>query len=72
LIAGHTDNTGDFDANLKLSTERAQAVTNELVTKYGVKSEQLKAYGDGQTSPVATNKTDEGKAKNRRVEIVEL
>jgi len=72
LIVGHTDNTGDFDANLKLSTERAQTVMNELVTEYAVKSEQLKACGDGQTAPVATNKTDEGKAKNRRVEIVEL
>ena len=71
IIVGHTDNTGDFDANLKLSLERAQAVTNELVSKYGVNAEQLKAYGDGQTAPVASNSTKEGKAKNRRVEIVE-
>lgn len=71
LIVGHTDNTGDFHANIKLSLARAQAVMNELVSKYFVKAEQLKAYGDGQTSPVATNRTDEGKAKNRRVEIVE-
>ena len=71
IIVGHTDNTGDFDANLKLSMERAQAVMNELVSKYSVKAEQLKAYGDGQTAPVATNSTDEGRAKNRRVEIVE-
>ena len=71
LIVGHTDNTGNFDANIKLSLERAQSVVNELVSKYAVKADQLKAYGDGQTAPVATNKTDEGKAKNRRVEIVE-
>ncbi len=71
VIVGHTDNTGDFDANIKLSMERAKAVMNELVSKYSVKAEQLKAYGDGQTAPVTTNKTDEGKAKNRRVEIVE-
>jgi len=71
LIVGHTDNTGDFDANIKLSLERAQSVVNELVSKYAVKADQLRAYGDGQTAPVATNKTDEGKAKNRRVEIVE-
>ncbi len=71
IIVGHTDNTGDFEANLKLSQERADAVKNELVSKYSVKSEQLKTYGDGQTAPVATNSTDEGKAKNRRVEIVE-
>ena len=72
LIVGHTDNTGNFDANLKLSSERAQTVMNALVSKYSVKAEQLKAYGDGQTAPVATNLTDEGKAKNRRVEIVKL
>ncbi len=71
LIVGHTDNTGDFESNIKLSMERAQAVVNELVSKYSVKAEQLKAYGDGQTAPVATNSTDGGKARNRRVEIVE-
>lgn len=71
LIVGHTDNTGDFDSNLKLSFERAKAVMNELVSKYSVKAEQLKAYGDGQTAPITTNNTEEGRAKNRRVEIVE-
>jgi len=71
IIVGHTDNVGDFEANLKLSKERSEAVKNELVSKYSVKAEQLIAYGDGQTAPVATNSTDEGKAKNRRVEIVE-
>ena len=70
IIVGHTDNTGDFEANLKLSKARADAVMNELVTKYSVKAEQLKAYGDGQTAPIANNSTKEGKAKNRRVEIV--
>jgi len=72
LIVGHTDNVGDFDANLKLSQDRAVAVLNELVSKYGVKKDQLKAYGDGSTAPIATNKTKEGRAKNRRVEIVAL
>ena len=71
LIVGHTDNVGDFNANLKLSQERAQAVMNELISKYRVKAEQLKAYGDGSTAPVASNSTNDGKAKNRRVEIVE-
>ncbi len=70
LIVGHTDNVGNFDANLKLSKNRAVAVLNELVQKYGVKEDQLKAYGDGPTAPVSTNTTDEGRAKNRRVEIV--
>lgn len=71
LIVGHTDNTGDFEANLKLSEARAGTVMNELITKYSVKAEQLKAYGDGSTAPVASNSTNDGKAKNRRVEIVE-
>lgn len=71
LIVGHTDNTGDFDTNMKLSTDRANSVTNELTTKYGVKTEQLKSVGDGSTAPIATNSSEEGKAKNRRVEIVE-
>lgn len=71
IIVGHTDNTGNFEANLKLSKARADAVMNELVTKYSVKAEQLKAYGDGSTAPVARNSTNDGKAKNRRVEIVE-
>ncbi len=71
LIVGHTDNVGNFETNLKLSKDRADAVMNELVTKYSVKAEQLQAYGDGSTAPVANNSTESGKAKNRRVEIVE-
>ncbi len=70
LVVGHTDNTGNFDANLKLSLERAKSVINELVSKYGISAAQLKAYGDGSTAPVASNKTEEGRGKNRRVEIV--
>ncbi len=71
LIVGHTDNVGDFEANIKLSTERANAVVNELIVKYSVNKEQLKPYGVGSASPVASNSEDKGKAKNRRVEIVE-
>jgi len=72
IIVGHTDNVGDFQANIKLSKERAEAVKNKLVSKYVVKAEQLITYGDGQTAPVTTNSTKEGRAKNRRVEIVKL
>jgi len=71
LIVGHTDNVGDFEANIKLSTERANAVVNELIVKYSVNKKQLKPYGVGSASPVASNSEDKGKAKNRRVEIVE-
>ena len=70
LIVGHTDNVGDFDANVKLSLARAQAVVKELIGKYAIDPAQLKAYGDGQTAPVASNATQEGRAQNRRVEIV--
>ncbi|OFX89573.1 MAG: hypothetical protein A2W99_14715 [Bacteroidetes bacterium GWF2_33_16] len=70
-IVGHTDNVGDFAANMTLSENRAKAVLNELITKYTVKAEQIKAYGVSSLAPVATNTTEEGKAKNRRVDIVE-
>jgi len=69
-VVGHTDNTGTFDANLKLSMERAAAVVNALVTQHGVNEAGLKAFGDGPTAPVASNDTEEGKALNRRVELV--
>lgn len=70
-VVGHTDNVGGLDYNMKLSKARADAVTKELVTKYKISPERLKAYGVGSLAPVASNKTDEGRAKNRRVELVE-
>ena len=70
-IVGHTDNTGEFSANMILSENRAKSVITELTTKYNVKAEQLEAYGVSSLAPVASNMSDEGKAKNRRVEIVE-
>jgi OOP family OmpA-OmpF porin len=70
-VVGHTDNVGTIDYNMKLSKARADAVMKELVTKYKVSSERLKAYGVGSLCPVASNKTDEGRSKNRRVELVE-
>ena len=71
VIVGHTDCVGDFDLNIKLSTERANSVVNKLIVKYDVNKEQLKPYGVGSASPVASNSSEEGKTKNRRVEIVE-
>ncbi len=71
VVVGHTDNTGDFDANLELSLARAEAVIAKLVADYGVNKEQLKAFGAGSVAPVASNATELGRAKNRRVEIVE-
>lgn len=69
-VVGHTDNTGAFDANMKLSMDRAASVINALVSKYSVSAASLKACGDGPTAPVASNDTEEGKALNRRVELV--
>jgi len=70
-LVGHTDNVGEFASNMTLSENRANAVMNELITKYGVNSSQLKAYGVANLAPVTSNSTDNGKARNRRVEIVE-
>ena len=69
-IQGHTDNVGKADANLKLSQGRAEAVKKMLTSEYGVKAEQLTAKGYGDTKASADNKTAEGRANNRRVELV--
>ena len=69
-VVGHTDNVGTIDANMKLSKDRADAVVNSLITKYGIQAERLKSYGVASLTPVASNDTDEGRAKNRRVELV--
>lgn len=69
-VVGHTDNTGTFDANIKLSMERAASVINALVTQHSVEAARLRAFGDGPTAPVATNENEEGKSLNRRVELV--
>ena len=70
FIVGHTDNVGTFEANMKLSEDRANAVMNDLITKYGINPEQVKAYGSASLAPVTSNSTEIGKEKNRRVEIV--
>jgi outer membrane protein OmpA-like peptidoglycan-associated protein/uncharacterized protein YidB (DUF937 family) len=67
-IGGHTDNVGDPAANLALSQQRADAVRNYLISR-GVPSDQLVAKGYGDTKPVASNDTDEGRFQNRRIEF---
>ena len=71
-IHGHTDNVGSADANQRLSEERAFAVKQWLMDKSSVNfpSERLSVFAHGATNPIAPNSTPEGKAKNRRVEIV--
>jgi OmpA-OmpF porin, OOP family len=65
-IGGYTDNTGNADANKKLSQSRAEATMKELTT-LGVAAARLEAEGYGQEHPVATNDTEEGRAQNRRI-----
>jgi len=69
-IVGHTDNIGTLAANQILSDKRAKAVLKALTTKYGIPLAQVSAHGVGQLSPLAINTTEEGRALNRRVEIV--
>lgn len=70
FVVGHTDGTAQLETNLKLSADRAAAVVKELVAR-GVDGARLKPAGVGPYSPVASNRTEEGKAKNRRVELVD-
>ncbi len=69
-IQGHTDNTGVKAANLTLSQQRADAVRDYLIKTGGIAATRLTAVGLGDTKPVAPNTTEDGKAKNRRVELV--
>ncbi len=69
-VVGHTDNVGGVESNLKLSQERAQAVLQSLVSEHGIAAARLRAYGCAQFAPVESNDSEEGRAKNRRVEIV--
>jgi outer membrane protein OmpA-like peptidoglycan-associated protein len=71
LIVGHTDNVGTADYNVDLSRRRAEAVRAALEESHGIESKRLAAYGVGLLSPIASNKSEEGRARNRRVELVE-
>ena len=68
-VEGHTDNAGDPASNKKLSEARAKSVTAAIVAS-GIEAARLSAAGFGQDKPVADNRTEEGRAKNRRVELV--
>ena len=67
-VTGHTDNVGTDVANQRLSLRRANAVKQYLAT-HGIAGERIKTTGRGKTSPVADNKTTQGRARNRRVEV---
>jgi OOP family OmpA-OmpF porin len=69
-VVGHTDAVGKIEDNMKLSQARGEAVVTVLTTRHGVGAARLKGYGVGPLTPVSANDTDEGRAKNRRVELV--
>lgn len=70
-VVGHTDNVGSLDYNMKLSKRRAEAVVKVLVFEHGVDRKRLSACGVGLLAPVASNKAEYGRSRNRRVELVE-
>ncbi len=70
FVVGHTDNVGGLESNVKLSQDRAQSVVQALVKTHGIAPARLKAFGAGPYAPVASNDAEEGRAKNRRVELV--
>jgi outer membrane protein OmpA-like peptidoglycan-associated protein len=71
IVVGHTDSQGSLQYNLGLSKQRAQAVKQALVDQHGIAASRLWAYGVGYLVPVASNRQEEGRVQNRRVELVE-
>ena len=69
-VVGHTDNVGALDANMKLSMDRANAVVQALIATHGIASSRVKPFGAGSYAPVASNDSEAGRARNRRVELV--
>ena len=70
-VEGHTDSDGDDANNLKLSEERAKTVMNTMI-KLGISADRLSTKGFGESVPIDTNSSPEGKANNRRVEFVKI
>lgn len=69
-VVGHTDTVGGVEANLKLSQDRAASVVKALTTDYAIAAARLRPFGNGPFAPVASNGSDDGRARNRRVELV--
>lgn len=70
MVVGHTDSTGDPEANIRLSQRRAEQVRDALVRTHGVSASRLTAQGVGAALPVTSNETEQGRQQNRRVELV--
>jgi outer membrane protein OmpA-like peptidoglycan-associated protein len=71
-IEGHTDSTGTEEYNQRLSERRAQSVVRYLIGHFGIDSDRLIAVGYGESRPIASNDTDDGRAQNRRVQVGSL
>ncbi|MBT4160390.1 MAG: OmpA family protein [Gammaproteobacteria bacterium] len=71
IFVGHTDSQGELQYNMALSQKRATAVRDRIRDEYGIDNERLGAAGIGFLAPVASNKSEEGRAENRRVELIE-
>lgn len=69
-VVGHTDNVGGLASNMDLSKRRAAAVVQALTAQYGISAEQLAPFGAGPYAPLASNDSEDGRALNRRVELV--
>jgi outer membrane protein OmpA-like peptidoglycan-associated protein len=67
-ISGHTDNIGNPETNIKLSKDRAEAVRQYIIKK-GISANRVSSVGYGNTKPIATNETEEGRQLNRRTEV---
>jgi OmpA-OmpF porin, OOP family len=70
IVVGHTDNNGTFEHNLDLSRRRAQAVVTALTAEFGVARNRLEAHGVGYLAPVAPNTSEDGRSRNRRVQLL--
>jgi len=70
IIEGHTDSKGSIKMNNRLSQERADNVRDYIISNSGISAEKLKSIGYGQSRPIADNSTEEGRTKNRRIEII--
>ena len=71
-IDGHTDSDGADDYNMNLSQQRAESVRNYLIANFNIEASRLECKGYGETKPIDTNGSPEGKANNRRVELVKI
>jgi len=71
-VVGHTDATGTYEYNMELSQKRAESVVNYLVDSHDIASERLSAHGVGSLAPVGANDSEEGRALNRRVELIKV